>query len=108
MAQAEAAYQIGQEIGMTADAALHLEVGDAEVTRRLLARAVVEGRTDDTAEVIAKRLALYHEVTAPILSWYAERGILTTVDSSRPVPVVAREIRAALDQHAQNGAGPSN
>ena len=97
MEQARAVYGIAQEVGMTADVALHLEVGDEEVTRRLLARAVVEGRADDTAEVIAKRLALYHEVTAPILAWYAERGILITVDSSQPVATVTREILTALE-----------
>ena len=73
------------------------------VTRRLLARAVLEGRTDDTAEVIARRLALYHDVTSPILEWYAERGILITIDSSRPVAVVAREVLAALE--AMTGVG---
>ena len=97
MEQAQAVYGIAKEIGMTADVALHLKVGDEEVTRRLLARAVIEGRTDDTAEVIAKRLAVYHEVTAPVVAWYAERGILITVDSSRPAASVAREILTALE-----------
>ncbi len=97
MEQAQAVYGIAKEIGMTADVALHLKVGDEEVTRRLLARAVIEGRTDDTAEVISKRLALYHDVTAPVVAWYAERGILITVDSSRPVAPVAREILIALE-----------
>ena len=67
MEQARALYLIAVELGMTADVALHLEVGDAEVTRRLLARAALEHRTDDTVQVIAQRLALYHQVTAPIL-----------------------------------------
>ena len=40
--QARAAYLIGRELGMTADVALHLDAGDAEVTRRLLARAALE------------------------------------------------------------------
>ena len=101
--QAHATYRMAKELGVTADVALHLEVDDAEVTRRLLARAVLEGRTDDTAEVIARRLALYHDVTSPILEWYAERGILITIDSSRPVAVVAREVLAALE--AMTGVG---
>jgi adenylate kinase len=96
MDQAHAAYRMAKELGVTANVALHLEVDDEEVTRRLLARAALEGRSDDTAEVIARRLALYHEVTTPILDWYAERGILITVDSSRPVPEVTADIIAAL------------
>jgi adenylate kinase len=98
MAQARAMYLIAVELDMTADVALHLEVGDAEVTRRLLARAALEHRSDDTAEVIAQRLALYHRVTEPILCWYRDRGILVTVDAMRPVQQVSREILTALDQ----------
>ena len=70
---------------------------DAEVTRRLLARAALEHRSDDTAEVIAQRLALYHQVTAPILAWYRDRGILVSVDAMRSAPEVGREILVALE-----------
>ena len=97
MEQARAAYEIGRELGMTADVALHLQADDAEVTRRLLARAAIEHRSDDTAEVIAQRLALYHEVTSPILAWYRERGILVSVDAMRSAHEVGREILAALE-----------
>lgn len=96
--QARALYQIAVDLGMTADVALHLAADDAEVTRRLLARAALEHRSDDTAEVIAQRLALYHRVTAPILCWYRDRQILVSVDAMRPVQEVSREILTALDQ----------
>jgi adenylate kinase len=98
MQQARALYQIARELGMTADVALHLAAGDAEVTRRLLARAALEHRSDDTEQVIAQRLALYHHVTSPILGWYRERGILVSVDAMRPVQQVSREILTALDE----------
>jgi adenylate kinase len=97
MEQARAAYEIGRELGMTADVALHLQANDAELTRRLLARAAIEHRSDDTAEVIAQRLALYHEVTAPIIAWYRDRGILVSVDAMRSAPEVGREILVALE-----------
>src|SRR5215470_3123946 len=97
MAQARAAYEIASELGMTADVALHLQADDAELTRRLLARAALEHRSDDTAEVIAQRLALYHAVTAPILAWYRDRGILVSVDAMRPAAEVGREILAELE-----------
>jgi adenylate kinase len=98
MRQARALYLVAVELGMTADMALHLDAGDAEVTRRLLARAALEHRSDDTAEVIAQRLALYQQVTAPILGWYRDREILVSVDAMRPVQQVSREILTALDQ----------
>jgi hypothetical protein len=81
----------------TADVALHLDADDAEVTRRLLARAALEHRSDDTAEVIAQRLALCYQVTSPILCWYRDRGILVSVDAMRPAQQAGREILTALD-----------
>jgi adenylate kinase len=97
MAQARSAYLIGQELGMTANVALHLQADDGELVRRLLARAALEHRSDDTEEVIRRRLAVYHEVTHPILAWYAERGILVSVDAVRPAEQVGREILVALE-----------
>jgi len=97
MHQARAAYQIGRELEMTADVALHLQAGDVELMRRLLARAALEHRSDDTADIIGQRLALYHEVTSPIVAWYRERGILVSVDAMRSAQQVGREILAALE-----------
>jgi adenylate kinase len=97
MAQAQALYQIGLSLGMTANVALHLKADDDELIRRLLARAALERRSDDTEEVIRRRLALYHEVTYPIVDWYSSRGILVSVDAMRPVDRVARQILTALE-----------
>jgi adenylate kinase len=95
--QARATYRIARELGMTADVALHLQADDEELVRRLLARAALEGRSDDTADVIRNRLAVYHEVTHPIVDWYGGRGILVTVDAMRPAEAVGREILTALE-----------
>jgi adenylate kinase len=97
MAQARALYEIAAGLEMTANVALHLKAGDEELTRRLLARAALEGRSDDTEEVIRRRLALYHEVTYPIVEWYRSRGILVSVDAVRPIERVARQILTALE-----------
>jgi adenylate kinase len=97
LAQARATYEIAQRLDMVANVALHLQADDDEVMRRLLARAALEHRSDDTAEVIGRRLALYHEVTAPIVAWYGERGILVSVDAMRPAEQVGREVLAALE-----------
>jgi adenylate kinase len=97
MAQARALYLIARDLDMTADVALHLKAGDDELMRRLLARAALQHRTDDTEDVIRRRITLYHEVTAPIIAWYAERGILVSVDAMRPAEQVGREVLAALE-----------
>jgi adenylate kinase len=97
MAQARALYQIAKALDMTANVALHLKADDDELIRRLLARAALEHRSDDTEDVIRRRLALYHTVTAPIVDWYAARGILVSVDAMRPRERVARQILTALE-----------
>jgi adenylate kinase len=97
MKQAHAAFEIATRLDMTADVALCLDVDDDELTHRLLARATVEHRTDDTPEVIAKRLELYHQVTAPLLGWFDERGILITIDGTPPIEVVTTEILVTLE-----------
>ena len=97
MEQARALYEMGVELGMTADVALHLQVEDDELVRRLAARGEAQGRSDDTEDVIRRRLALYYEVTHPILEWYGERGILVSVDAMRPADQVGRHILTALE-----------
>ena len=56
--------------------AVNLDVSIEEVMTRMLAR----GREDDTTEGMARRLELYETETAPLLDWFAERGILKIVD----------------------------
>src|SRR5258707_9983900 len=97
MAQARAAYKIAVELGMSADVAVHLRAGDNELMRRLLARAALEHRSDDIAEVIRHRLELYHQGTQPIVAWYGRRGLLVSVDAMRPAGQVSREVIAALE-----------
>ena len=97
MEQARALYEIAVELDMRADVALHLQVEDSELVRRLLARAQETGRSDDTEDVIRHRLALYYEVTHPILEWYGERGILVSIDANRDADAVGRQILTALE-----------
>lgn len=97
MSQARALYEIAVELDMTADVVLHLQVRDDELVNRLLGRAELQGRADDTEQVIQRRLELYYEVTHPILQWYGERGILVSVDAMRPADPVGRHILTALE-----------
>ncbi len=105
MAQARALYEIALELDMTADVALHLKVEDAELVRRLLGRAAEQSRSDDSEDVIRRRLALYYDVTHPILDWYGERGILVSVDARRPADQVGRHILTALEVMRQVNEG---
>ena len=63
---------------------------------RLVGRAEEEGRTDDSPEVIAKRLETYHAKTKPLVALYEKRGILQRVDGSAPPEEVTDSIRGLL------------
>jgi adenylate kinase len=105
LAQAKALYELAVELEMIADIALHLQVEDAELVRRLLARAAEQNRSDDSEDIIRRRLALYYDVTHPILEWYGERGILLSVDAMRPADAVGRHIVTALEVMRQMSEG---
>jgi adenylate kinase len=82
---------------------VHLELDDEEILRRLLQR----GRKDDTADVVRKRLAVYRAETRPLVAWYADRGLLRTVDARGTVEEVEDRIAAALPApRASTGEGP--
>lgn len=78
------------------DKVLELVVDDEVVVDRLLKRAEVEGRVDDTEEVIRERMAIYHRETKPLSDAYRERGLLVRVDGVGDVDEVAARIVAAL------------
>ena len=76
--------------GEALDAVIELVVPRDESIERLTRRAQEQGRTDDTEEVIANRLAIYERETAPILDVYRERGI---VDRDRRRRLARRDHR---------------
>jgi adenylate kinase len=96
--QAEALEPMLREIGKELDAVLVLEVDDAVATARMLRRAELEGRPDDTPEAIATRLASYHRETAPLVEWYRARDKVAPVDGTRDVDEVWEQIRAVLER----------
>ncbi len=67
-----------------------------EVVRRLLNRAIEQGRADDTEEVIRRRLDIYDEQTAPLVSIYAQRGMVIAIDGLGGVEEVTGRILEAL------------
>lgn len=85
------------ELGVELDAVLEITADAEEVTKRLLNRALLEGRADDTADVIRTRLEIYAESTAPVTAFYEARGVLVRVDGLGDVDDVTSRIVDALD-----------
>ena len=85
-----------QSDGRRLDRVVELTVDTEEVVDRLLKRAQEQGRADDTADVIRRRLEVYFDQTAPLVAVYRERGILLEVDGMGDVAEVTERILSAL------------
>lgn len=84
------------EHGAALDAVILLDVPREESISRLSLRAVEQGRSDDTDEAIAHRLDIYEHETAPIISVYAERGVVDRIDGVGSLDEITGRISAAL------------
>ena len=123
--QAEALDEMLKEIDAELDAAIALEAPDEALIRRLSGRRTSEAtgriyhvehdpppqsseedpgpfiqRKDDTEESLRRRLRIYHEHTEPLKHYYAERGILATVDATQGIPDVTDEVFEAVGEKA--------
>ncbi|HEY8454292.1 MAG TPA: adenylate kinase [Actinopolymorphaceae bacterium] len=94
--QVETLDNILADEGKKLDRVLVLNVDRDELVRRLLRRAEIDGRTDDTEDVIRRRLEVYREQTEPVLDVYARRGLLAVVDGMGEIDEVADRVIAAL------------
>ena len=116
--QAEALAQFAQ-----IDAVIDIEVSDEKLTERLSGRRVclncggtyhvstLGGKTtcakcgneliqrnDDKAETVLSRLSVYHAQTAPLIDYYAQLGLLRTIDSAQPMEACFEAILSALGE----------
>jgi len=82
--------------GTSLDLVLELTVDTDEVVQRLLKRAEVDGRADDTEDVIRHRLKIYDEETAPLAALYRERGLLRQVDGMGEMDAVTERLQSVL------------
>ncbi|WP_028656362.1 MULTISPECIES: adenylate kinase [unclassified Nocardioides] len=86
-----------EETGHKLDAVLVLTVDREAVVERLLKRAEIEGRADDTEDVIRRRLEVYAEETEPLIEVYSGRGLVVSVDGMGDIADVQQRIFSALD-----------
>jgi adenylate kinase len=121
--QAETLQEMLKDLALDLDVVLELVVDDEEVIRRLSGRRtcrscghiwhvdfdppIREGicdhcggelfqRDDDKPDTVQHRLDVYVEQTAPLISYYAEQGILLGIDATGPVDDVTERAIAAL------------
>jgi adenylate kinase len=123
--QAEALDKMLGEIDAELDAAVAMEAPDDLLVERLSGRRTSEStgniyhaeydpppedseedpgpfvqRKDDREEAIRHRLKIYHDQTEPLKDYYADRGILVTVDATQGIPEVTEDVLEAVEKKA--------
>ena len=117
-AQAKALDRALEEIGENLDAVVALEAPDDALVVRLSGRRQSQDtgkiyhieydpppesdpgpfiqRDDDAEEAIRRRLEIYHDQTEPLKDYYADRGLLITVDAEQEIQKVTEDILGAV------------
>lgn len=85
-----------KESSQELDHVVELIADTDEIVARLLARAQIEKRADDTEEVIRHRLDVYVEQTQPLTDIYEERGLLRKVNGLGEIDEVTDRVLKAL------------
>jgi len=126
--QAEALDALLVEQGLAIGAAVSMEVDDAAMVARVSGRfscaecgegyhdtfkqprsdgvcdkcggTAFRRRADDNAETVEARLKAYHDQTAPLIAWYAARGVLKTVDAMGSIAAIAEDLGGIVKQVA--------
>jgi adenylate kinase len=80
---------------------ISLEVDQNELMRRLLERAKVQGRSDDTEEVISARFKEYESKTLPVIAFYKDRGIYIPVKGVGTIKEIFESIVKVIDSVIQ-------
>jgi adenylate kinase len=96
--QADALDAMLEDIGRGLSIVFEFQLPDEVARERLQRRSELEGRADDTPEAIAKRLALYHDQTEPLVGHYRLQGNLVGIHGDRSIDEVFSEVQEALEQ----------
>ena len=99
VAQAEALDAMLDGRGVSLDKVIEIQVDEVALFARIEKRAAETGaaRSDDNADVLARRLKVYRTNTAPVLPYYREKGLLMSVDGMQDGEKVSEAIRQCLD-----------
>jgi adenylate kinase len=96
VSQAEFLDRLLAEINQSYDLAININVPQGRLVERLLNRAVIEKRLDDTEDVIRRRLVVYEDQTVPTIDYYRSKGTFRDIDGDRELAEVSRDLEALL------------
>lgn len=101
--QAHEARKLAERADAAPHAVLYLDAPREELVRRILARAEIEGRSDDNPETVTTRLQVFEEATRPLIEHYRERGLLHIINANQDEDAVTAEILSVLDNAVTDG-----
>jgi adenylate kinase len=100
VAQAETLEALLVGRGTPLEVVLRFVVDEDELFRRIEGRLEIEGRSDDSTDVLRKRLEEYHDKTAPLEDFYRDRGLVRDVEAVGDVDEVTERALAQLSEVA--------
>lgn len=95
--QAEALKEMLAKRGHSIAAMIELGVPEDELMKRLINRGKLSGRSDDNEATIAKRLAVYHSQTAPLIEWYKKENLHHHINGLGDMERIFADICAVID-----------
>jgi adenylate kinases len=104
LAQADALAQLLDEMGLSLDHVIELQVDDETLVARIVNRAKEAEaagqpvRADDNAESVKVRLMAYYKQTSPLIGYYHAKGQLSRVDGLAEIDAVTASIAKVLDK----------
>jgi len=101
VAQARDLDELLDRLGRPVEEALQIDVDIEKVVARIAKRATEEGRSDDSEETFRHRMEVYAEQTAPVVDYYARKGILSRVLGDGTVEEVFQRIRGVLQMRSE-------
>jgi adenylate kinase len=102
--QAEVARDLAEPLGVEVQRAVALEVPEDELLGRLLKRSQLDGRVDDTEDVIRHRLKVFGASEGELIDYYDKRGLLDRVDGTGSPDEVSERLWKVLDPLREPGA----
>ncbi|MFB8797139.1 MAG: adenylate kinase [Microcoleus sp.] len=99
VAQVGALDKLLKDLGQpSCDCVINFDVPDSVLVQRLRKRAIKENRTDDTPEVIRRRIQIFQEETAPLINLYSEWLLLETINGFMSKEAVTSAIKEVLSE----------
>lgn len=102
LAQARALDELLARLDQPVDEALQIDIDVDMVVTRIAKRALEEGRSDDTEEVVRNRMKVYFDQTAPVVDFYVQKGVLSRVLGQGTIEEVFQRLKGVLQMRTES------